>query len=291
MARKPDFGKTAADYARHRPGFPAELFERLRAAGVGAPTQSILDLGAGTGALGRAFARAGCAVSYLDPSAELLGEARRLDAEAGVAARYVEGVAEETGLPGAAFDAVTAAVCWHWFDPGRAAREVLRLLVPGGALAIIHFDWLALPGSAAADTEQLMRDTLPAAPGREAVRGLFYKLARRLKPEWVAADGAGVHADRLTTLAYNGFERLESFSFDAPVAYLHEDWRGRLRSHAALGASRRRDVVERFDAALAKMLAERHPEDPLQVLHRVFVVIGRKPETAPSSAGSPPPAA
>ena len=283
MATKPDFGKTAADYARHRPSFPPELFARLAALGVGTPGQRVLDLGAGTGALGRELARAGCAATYLDPSPELLAEARRLDAEAGVTAEYVEGVAENTGLPGAAFDAVTAAVCWHWFQPNQAAREVVRVLRPGGALAIVHFDWLALPGSVAADTEQLMRETLPAPPGREAARMLFYKLAGRLKPEWVASDGAGVHADRLTTLGRNGFARLESFSFDAPIAYSHEDWRGRLRSHAGVGASRRRDIVESFDAALAKMLAERHPKDPLEVLHRVFVVIGRKPGTAPSS--------
>ena len=101
--------------------------------------------------LGRAFAQAGCLVTNLDPSPELLAEARRLDKQAGVSAAYVEGVAENTGLPGGAFDAVTAAVCWHWFDADRAAREALRILAPGGALAIVHFDWLAHPGSVAAE--------------------------------------------------------------------------------------------------------------------------------------------
>ncbi len=30
-----DFGRTAADYARHRAGFPEQLFERLAARGIG----------------------------------------------------------------------------------------------------------------------------------------------------------------------------------------------------------------------------------------------------------------
>ncbi|MCB1021261.1 MAG: class I SAM-dependent methyltransferase [Acidobacteria bacterium] len=284
MADKPDFGRTAADYARHRAGFPAELFERLRALVVGAAGQRVLDLGAGTGAVGRELARAGCAATYLDRSPELLAEARRLDGEAGVQAEYVEGVAESTGLPDEAFDAATAAVCWHWFDPDRAAREALRVLRPGGALAIVHFDWIATPGSVVEDTERLMRETLPTPPGREAARQAFYKLARKVKPEWVSAEGAGVHPDRLTTLARNGFERLESFSFDSPTPYSHADWRGRLRSHAAVGATRRADIVERFDRALAAMLAQKHAREPLEVLHRVFVVIGRKPRTGTSSA-------
>jgi SAM-dependent methyltransferase len=286
---KPDFGKTAADYSRHRAGFPGELFERLQDQGIGLAGQRVLDLGAGTGALGRVLARQGCRVAYLDPAPELLAEARRLDAEAGVSASYVEGVAEKTGLPGSSFEAVTAAVCWHWFDADRAAQEALRVLAPGGALAIVHFDWLASAGSVAADTEALIRKRLPAPAGRGAVRTLFFALARRAKPEWVAGEGLGIHPDRLGTLARSGFESLESFSFDAAVPYTHEAWRGRIRSHAALGASKNREVVERFDSDLAAMLAARHPKDPLQVIHRVFVVIGRKPGTGLSSAGSPPP--
>jgi SAM-dependent methyltransferase len=284
VARKPDFGKTAADYARFRAGFPSELFDRLREKRIGLAGQRVLDLGAGAGVVGRALARFGCLVTDLDPSAELLAEARRLDAEAGLNLSYVQATAEETGLPAQSFDVVTAAVCWHWFDSDRAAREVLRILAPGGSLAIIAFDWLALPGTVAADTEQLMQEVLPSSPGRRAAKSLFLSLVSKLKPEWVRSEGSGVHPDRLTVLGRHGFERLESFSFDVDAPYSHEAWRGRLRSHAAVGASKSGDVVERFDAALAEMLRRRHPGEPMAVPHRVFVVIGRAPGTAPSNA-------
>jgi hypothetical protein len=41
---KIDFGKTAADYGRHRAGFPDALFDRLAPFGVGTGGQRIHDL-------------------------------------------------------------------------------------------------------------------------------------------------------------------------------------------------------------------------------------------------------
>ena len=37
------FGGAAADYARHRAGVPAALFERLERFGVGSPGQVVID--------------------------------------------------------------------------------------------------------------------------------------------------------------------------------------------------------------------------------------------------------
>ena len=62
-----DFGKTAADYGAHRAGFPDALYDRLAAFGVGESGQRLLDLGTGTGTLGRGFARAGCRVTVSTP--------------------------------------------------------------------------------------------------------------------------------------------------------------------------------------------------------------------------------
>ena len=52
-----DFGKTADDYGRYRAGFPDQLYRRLEKLGVGIERQRVLDLGTGTGYLGRGFAR------------------------------------------------------------------------------------------------------------------------------------------------------------------------------------------------------------------------------------------
>ncbi len=251
-----DFGKTASDYGTHRAGFPEALFERLAAFGIGESGQRLLDLGTGTGSLGRGFARAGCRVTGLDPSDALTAEARRLDSEAGVATDYVTATAEHTGLADHAFDVVTAGQCWHWFDRPKAAAEIRRLLVPGGALVLAHFDWIPLPGNVVEATERLIKAH---------------------NPQWRYDGMPGIHAYELADVARAGFRGIETFSFDEHTPYSHQAWRGRVRASAGVGASLAPGAVEGFDSDLAALLAENFPEDPLAVLHRCFALICRAP--------------
>jgi SAM-dependent methyltransferase len=251
-----DFGLTAEDYGRFRAGFPASLFDRLEAGDVIAPGLRVLDLGTGTGSLGRGFARCGCRVVGLDLSTDLIARARRLDAEAGVASAYLVGSAERVGLADGAFDIVAAGQCWHWFDRPAAAREARRLLKPGGRLVIAHFDWIPLAGNLVAATEDLIRAH---------------------NPDWAFGGGTGLHADWLADATGAGFEQIETFSFDAAVVYSHEAWRGRIRASAGVGASLPPARVAAFDEALAALLAERFPDDPQAVPHRVFCLTARAP--------------
>ncbi len=251
-----DFGLTAEDYATHRAGFPDALFERLRTLGVAMKGAAALDLGTGTGSLARGFARRGARVTGLDPSAPLLEEARRLDAAAGVAIQYRLGRAEETGLPDRAFDIVSAGQCWHWFDRPRAGAEVARLLKPGGRAVLAYLDWLPLPGTLVEATERLI-------------------LA--VNPQWQGAGGTGFHPRDLTDLAVAGLDGVESISIDLAIAYSHAGWRGRSRASAGIGASLSREEVARFDAMLAALLRERHPEEPLLVPHRLWAAVAVKP--------------
>ena len=246
-----DFGRTAEDYGRHRAGFPAALFDRLQAAGEFEAGARVLDLGTGTGSLGRGFARRGCDVVGLDRADTLLGEARRLDAEAGVSVEYVVGRAEATGLPAASFDLVSAGQCWHWFDRPRAAREAQRLLRAKGGLLIAHFDWLPLPGNVVEATERLVEAHNPA---------------------WTLGGSTGLHPGALTDAAVAGFRSIESFSFDVAVPYSHEGWRGRIRASSGVGAALSEEAIAAFDRAHAELLAERFPSDPLSIPHRVFAM-------------------
>jgi SAM-dependent methyltransferase len=251
-----DFGKTAADYARHRAGFPEAFFGRLAAHGVGLPGQRLLDLGTGTGALARAFAARGAEVTGLDVARPLLDEAARLAEAAGLRLAIAVGRAEDTGLAGASFDVVTAGQCWHWFDCDRAAAEARRLLRPGGALVIAHFDWLAIGGNVVDATEALIEEHNPRWPLRGAT-GL-----------------AGVTVWQ-TRLREAGFRDLALFAFDVDVPYSHEAWRGRIRASAGVGASLPPAEVLAFDAALAKLLAERFPGEPLAVPHQALALVAR----------------
>lgn len=251
-----DFGRTAQDYARHRAGFPPSMFERLDAYGVGRPGQEVLDVGTGTGTVARSFALRGCHVTGIDPSSELLDQARQLDLGAGVRVDHRVGTAEATGLPDASADVVTAGQCWHWFDRGAAAVEARRVLRHNGTIVICHFDWLPLVGNVVEATEALIVEH---------------------NPRWPAAGGLGMYPQWTPDVAGAGFVNIETFSFDEDVPYSHEAWRGRVRASAGVAASLSAEAVQRFDARHAAMLEERFPSGPLGVPHRVWALVARTP--------------
>lgn len=251
-----DFGKTSVDYAKHREGFPEAFFERLAPYGIGRTGQRVLDVGTGTGTVARGLARRGCVVVGLDKSAALMDQARQLDAEAGVTVDYRVASAEETGLPAASCDVVTAGQCWHWFDRPRAARELKRVLSPAGQLVIAHFDWLPVAGNVTQATEALIEAHNPA---------------------WKLGGGTGLYPAWLTDVAQAGFRDIETFSFDVAVPYSHERWRGRVRACAGVGASLPPEAVARVDSELQALLAQRFPVEPMAVPHRVWAVVSRAP--------------
>ncbi|MCB9450327.1 MAG: class I SAM-dependent methyltransferase [Anaerolineaceae bacterium] len=254
-----DFGKTAKDYGQYRAGFPDAFFERLAESGVGQPGQRLLDLGTGTGTVARGLAGQGCHVTAIDPSPQLLDQARQLDVQAGVQVNYLVARAEDTGLANRQFDVVTAGQCWHWFDRPRAAQEAMRLLVPGGYLVIAHYDWIPLPGNVVEMTEQLIL---------------------KHNPQWSMSGGTGLYPAWLTDVAVAGFSDLRTFSFDSCAIYTHESWRGRIRASAGVAASLEPEQVAQFDAELQTLLEARFPADYLCVDHRVFALICQRPTDA-----------
>lgn len=250
-----DFGNTAGEYAAYRTPFPAELFTRLAAVGVGIPGQRIADLATGTGALARGFAAAGCAVTGVDIAPEMLSEARHADTAAGLDIAYRVAPAEDTRLPGNAWDVVCAGQCWHWFDRRRAAAEARRLLVAGGAIAICYRDYVVTPGNVCAASEDLI---------------LAYN------PSWALAGWTGMPPEWVAELGPAGFAGIETFSFDITVPFTHEAWRGRMRTSNGVWRSLPEAAVAAFDADLARLLSERFPHEPIMVPHRISALIARR---------------
>lgn len=134
------FSRKVADYEASRPDYPEAFFQLLRARfSVGA---EVVDLGAGTGLLTRDLLRHQFRVVAIEPDAAMLALAeQRLS---GVP-RYCGAVgrAEEIPLPAQSVDLVTAAQAFHWFEPQCARAECLRVLRPGGLIALVWNDRVA----------------------------------------------------------------------------------------------------------------------------------------------------
>ncbi|WP_457974345.1 class I SAM-dependent methyltransferase [Arthrobacter sp. D1-17] len=116
-------------YHRVRPGYPGQSADWLIPAGA----RTAADIGAGTGKYTALLVERGLRVTAVDPSADMLEQLR----SSYPTVDTLEGKAEETGLPGSAFDVVTVAQAWHWCDPLRASTEIARILRPGGVLGLI----------------------------------------------------------------------------------------------------------------------------------------------------------
>ena len=247
-----DFGVAAEDYARHRPGFPDAFFDHVRTLGMGLAGQRVLDVGTGTGTLALGFARRGCDAVGLDPSGNMLAQARRLAIEQRLTVRWVEARAEATGMPAESFDLVCAGQCWHWFDRGAVAAEARRVLRPGARALIAYFSYLPEEGSLAQATERIVL---------------------RHNPTWAMAGLDGQYPRLADDLTGAGFERPSTFDFIVNTPFTHEAWRGRFRAcHGVLTLPP--DAVGAFDSELAALL-ETYPE-PVLVPHRIFGIVARR---------------
>jgi SAM-dependent methyltransferase len=244
--RSIDWGRTSSDYAEFRPGPPPSFYERLRELGVGVEGQRILDLGTGTGVLARAFALAGCRAVAVDISEGQIEMARALAQGERLVVEFRVAPAEDTELPAASFEAVTANQCWLYFDRDRAVAEVKRLLAPGGVLVVSHFTYLPRLD--------------PIARGSE-------ELVLRFNPQWTAADWSG-DVPAMPRWVRGDFSLAGSFVYDEAIPFTRESWRGRMRACRGVGAALSAAEVERFDLEHAAMLSATVPER-FHVLHRI----------------------
>jgi SAM-dependent methyltransferase len=126
------FGSVAERYDRYRPGYP----ESALAWALGDRSMRVADVGAGTGILTRLLGRLGHDVVAVEPDDQM--RARLAAVSPDIAA--LAGTAEDLPLPDRSVDAVVAGQAYHWFDPGRAHREVARVLRPGGVFAVLWND-------------------------------------------------------------------------------------------------------------------------------------------------------
>jgi len=123
------FSRRAEAYAKARPVYPAALYDALAAL---APGRALAwDCGTGSGQAAVALADRLQRVVATDASREQL--AHRF---AHPRVHYAMAQAERAPLRAGTVDLVTVAAAVHWFDLPTFYAEALRVLRPGGALAV-----------------------------------------------------------------------------------------------------------------------------------------------------------
>ena len=248
-----DFGAAATDYARHRPGFPAQAFDAFVRRGIGRPGQRVLDLGTGTGTLARGFAARGCRVIGIDPSPGMIRAAATLPHAGTGTLAFVRAWAEAAPIRDGSCDVVCAGQCWHWFDRARAAAQVARLLAARGRALLAYFTYLGGDGTPGAVTDDLV---------------LRYHAA------WPYAHHDGRWSDFLADFTGAGLVIEHVIDEVVPVSFTHEAWRGRFRACNGVLVLPP-DRAQAFDAELATLLV-RHWPDPFVVEHRIWAAIARR---------------
>ncbi|MDT0269579.1 class I SAM-dependent methyltransferase [Streptomyces sp. DSM 44915] len=151
------FNAVAAEYAAARPDYPPAFYTALEAA-FGRPLAGALtlDVGAGTGKSTRGLAERGARVTAVEPGAGMAAQLRTVCPEVPL----VRGNGDRLPFADASVDLVGYAQAWHWTRPELALPEALRVLRPGGGLALWWntndhtVDWVAR------QTERL-RERLP----------------------------------------------------------------------------------------------------------------------------------
>jgi len=123
-------------YDRARPGYPAQLFDDLFALTNLNRSDSILEIGCGTGQATVSLAPRGCRLVCLELGERTAAFARSKFAQLSnvevIAAEF-----ESWDPAGQKFSMVFAATSWHWLDPDVRYRKAAGAIKPGGSLAIV----------------------------------------------------------------------------------------------------------------------------------------------------------
>jgi ubiquinone/menaquinone biosynthesis C-methylase UbiE len=179
-----------------------DLLSRL----AGEAPWRVLDVGCGTGFLALRFAELGHAATGIDLSPQMIDQARRNAERAALQIEFRVGNATALDFDDKTFDLVIARhVIWNLPDPERGVAEWLRVLRPGGRLALIEGKW----GN---DDARVLANVHPALRALERVVGGTAALFLR----------GGWQPRRLLSWKYRRLEVQLPFSGGPPATQLAE---------------------------------------------------------------------
>lgn len=228
------FEKYADDYARYRPAYPSDLIKSLITALNISRDDVVLDLGCGTGKLGKSLQdKTKISIIGLDRSLTLLQNNHLMPA--------VNATAEAMSIKADSVDAVVIGQAFHWFNFGKALEEIRRILKRQGGLAIIWYRrQRPLKG------HQLKMD----------------ELLSRINPDYEVVFMDYDWRDILKQ--HGGFSHYSNFKTEHVLTYSKADYLRLQRSKSYIGDALKPEQLARFLDEFGEILTCEFPEGIVQ---------------------------
>jgi SAM-dependent methyltransferase len=228
------FGSVAELYDRARPGYPAAIFDDIAELAGLEPGSRVLEIGPGTGKATVDLVRRGYAVTGIELSPDLAELARRNVPQAEIEV----GDFESWEPRKAGFDAIVAFAAFHWVAPDQRYTKAVRLLRPGGALAVVHGPHV-LPDDGDSFFVEVQEDYDAVVPHPDN------------GPPQPPEDAEGWTEE---FLAAGAFDRVEERRYLQPIVYTADEFvalLGTFSDNLVLPAGQREELFRRIHARIA----------------------------------------
>lgn len=215
------FTHKVSNYIQFRPDYPEALFSYIDQAFNLGPDALIADIGSGTGLMAGPLLERGYRVVCVEPNENMRKAGRKaLSGYSGY--QEVDGSGEATNLPDHSVDVAVVAQAFHWMDQLQAKKELLRIVKPGGIIAIL---WI------------LLKTDTPFMQGYEDIRATF-------GTGYTALDRANESKMRKIFTPYN--LTIKHFVHSQPVEYRQLE--GHLLSASFIPSADKPEFGEMLDA-------------------------------------------
>jgi ubiquinone/menaquinone biosynthesis C-methylase UbiE len=253
------FQSAVGFYDRYRLDYPPRLLARVAALAGLTPGDRVLDLGTGTGMLAIGFAKAGMAVTALDPEPEMLAAAAAKAEEAGVTVDFRPGGSADLDSNLGAFRLAVMGRSFHWMDRAATLAMLDQIILPEGGVALFH-------------------DAHPPVVENgwfKILCSLQDKFGRAAAPE--IAERKGGHRRYEPFLFASAFTQLDGLSVTIRRALTEDEIVGRAFSMSVTAPERLGGRADEFSTALRQALRELSPDGTFTEVAELVALLARRP--------------